>query len=47
MDKMPNITLSINKDDQQKLRELAAQERRSISQQVIYMMEEYVKNKKK
>lgn len=45
MDKMPNITLSIDKDSQKKLRDAAKKERRSISQQVIVMMEYYLKNK--
>lgn len=42
---MPNITLSIDKENQKKLRDVAQKERRSISQQVILMMEFYLKNK--
>jgi len=47
MDKMPNITLSIDKENQKKLRDIAKKERRSISQQVILMMECYLEHKKK
>jgi len=42
---MPNITLSIDKDNQKKLRDIAEEERRSISKQVIFMLEYYIKNK--
>ena len=45
MNKMPNITLSIDKENQKKLRDVAKKERRSISQQVIVMMEYYLENK--
>jgi len=44
MDAMPNITLSIDKDNQEILRSLANKERRSISKQVIVMMEYYLRN---
>jgi len=47
MKKMPNMTLSIDKESQEKLREIAKNERRSISQQVILMMEFYIENKDK
>ncbi|GAG75546.1 unnamed protein product [marine sediment metagenome] len=47
MGKMSNITLSIDKENQKKLRDAAKKERRSISQQVIIMMEYYLENKKK
>ena len=47
MSNMPNITLSMDKDNQKKLRETAKKERRSISQQVILMMEYYLENKVK
>ena len=47
MEAMPNITLSIDKDNQKKLRELAQRERRSISKQVIVMMEYYIEHKEK
>jgi len=43
---MPNITLSMSKENQDKLRDIAKKERRSMSQQVIVMMEQYLKNKK-
>jgi len=43
---MPNITLSMSNENQKKLRESAKKDRRSISQQVIVMMECYLKNKK-
>ncbi len=45
MGTMPNMTLSIDKQNQDKLREIAAKERRSISQQVIYMMEFYLEHR--
>ncbi len=45
MKKMPNITLSMDKENQKKLRELAKKENRSISKQVIQMMEFYIENK--
>jgi hypothetical protein len=44
---MSNITLSIDKENQKKLRDIAKKERRSISQQVILMMEFYIENKNK
>jgi len=44
---MPNITLSIDKKNQEILRDVAQKERRSISQQVILMMEFYLENKNK
>jgi len=47
MDKMPNITLSMDNESQKKLRGTAKKERRSISQQVIVMMEYYLENKDK
>ena len=47
MKKMPNITLSIDGENQKKLREIAKKERRSISQQVIVMMEYYIDSKDK
>jgi len=43
---MPNMTLSLTKEDQDKIRKIAEQERRSISQQVVIMTEFYLKNKK-
>jgi Ribbon-helix-helix protein, copG family. len=46
METMPNITLSMDKDNQKKLREIAQKERRSISKQVIVMMEQYIENQK-
>jgi hypothetical protein len=45
--KVPNITLSIPKEEQDRLRKLANKERRSISQQVIYMMDYYIEKEKK
>ena len=42
---MPNITLSMDKKSQEKLRELAKKEHRSLSQQVVYMMECYAEGK--
>ena len=47
MRKMPNITLSMDKESQKKLRDIAQKERRSISQQVILMMEYYLENENK
>lgn len=47
MKKMPNITLSMDKESQKKLRDIAQKERRSISQQVIRMMEYYLGHKDK
>jgi len=47
MKNMPNITLSIDKENQKKLREISQKERRSISQHVIFMMEFYLKHKDK
>lgn len=43
MNRMPNITLSMPKEDQERLREIANKERRSISQQVIFMMDFYIR----
>jgi len=42
MENVPNITLSMDKISQKKLRDIARKERRSISQQVILMMEHYI-----
>ena len=45
MEKMANITLSMDKNIQEKLRDISKKERRSISQQVVFMMEFYIKFK--
>ena len=42
---MPNITLSMDKGNQELLRKIAKAERRSISKQVIVMMESYIKGR--
>ena len=46
MRNMPNITLYMKKEYQDQLKQLAKKEHRSTSQQVIHMMEYYIKRKK-
>jgi len=40
-DKMPNITLSMTKEDQEKLKKSAKKCRRSVSQHVLFLLDEY------
>ena len=44
---MPRITLSLNKEEIQKLKDISAKEQRPFSRQVVYMMECYLENKDK
>jgi hypothetical protein len=46
MSNMPNITLYMKKEYQDRLKQIAEEEHRSTSQQVIHMLEYYIKNKK-
>jgi len=40
--KMPNVTISLNKEDKKKLDDLAAMENRKRSNQIVHMMEHYI-----
>lgn len=44
---MPRKTISMNKQESDHLDALAKKEHRSVSQQIIHMMEFYIKNKDK
>jgi len=41
----PNLTLYIDKKNQDKLKRVAKEDNRSMSKQVIHMMEYYIKHK--
>jgi len=38
--------ISIDKKDLERLKKLAESERRKVSQQIVFMMDEYIKNRK-
>jgi hypothetical protein len=48
-DTMPQerTTISLSKEDKTKLEKLAKSEHRPVSQQIVHMMEFYIKNKEK
>ena len=43
---MPRKTISMKKEESDELDKLSETEHRSVSQQIIHMMEFYIKNKK-
>jgi len=43
--KMPNITLSMQKDEQERLKRSAKKLRQSVSQHVLYLLDEYERQK--
>ena len=45
--KMPNVTISLSKDDKKKLDDLANTENRKRSNQIVHMMELYLQYKDK
>ena len=45
--KMPNVTISLSKDDKEKLDDLANTENRKRSNQIVHMMELYLQYKDK
>lgn len=44
---MPNVTISLSKENKKTLDELASNENRKRSNQIIHMMEFYIKHKDK
>jgi len=45
--KMPNVTISLSKDDKEKLDDLANTENRKRSNQIVHMMELFLQYKDK
>jgi hypothetical protein len=46
-EKFDRITFSLSKKDSKQLRDLAEEEHRAVSNQLVHMMEFYLKNKDK
>lgn len=46
-DKMPRMTISLTKEQEKKLKDMAKKEHRPYSNQIIHMMEFYIENKDK
>ena len=44
---MPRMNISLTKEQQKQLKELAKKENRKYSQQIVHMMEFYIENKDK